>query len=113
MRPACMSFFPLQMAASLVLGLFMDAISGSQINLKQSWERRVPHRYFDSGAVRVSKRWTHSLRSVALTSDTAQNWKPPRDQRIRLYPYRGSMVCVELDPAASGHTNTLMKCFRR
>jgi hypothetical protein len=36
MRPACTSFFPLRMAASLVLGLFMGSISGSQVNLKRS-----------------------------------------------------------------------------
>ena len=40
--------------------------------------------YFDPGAMRVRRSRTNSARSLEATSDTAQNWNPPCDHRMRL-----------------------------
>src|SRR5580692_10497971 len=57
-------------------------ISADEVGSRREPEPRIwtdRLRYFDSGAMRVSSSRTNSVRSGGATSETAQNWKPPRD----------------------------------
>src|SRR5437762_1079064 len=55
----------------------------------------------------------NSRRSATETSETTQKRMSPDFHRTQLYPWRDPELSNRVAESLSGHTNTLMVCFRR